>query len=172
MFRGDFRFDPAPGIAVLSDDDRSFYGNSHSLELLVVLGQAVINEDQRRCHVSIDGIRVVAGQLLVLLIAGGINDERWLLQLCREMRGRDHFEQTFFWRGEKYGESFDRGVPAPFLVFRENPLRVFLVVSRSDMVWAGAKPAHVFALVVGAGNGPKLRFPLAFGRGACASETL
>jgi len=67
---------------------------------------------------------------------------------------------------------FDFGIPAPFLEFRENPLRIFLVVSRSDMVRAGAQPAHVFALVVRAGNCAKLRFPIAFGRGTGARETL
>src|ERR1700681_4970407 len=88
------------------------------------------------------------------------------------MRGLDHFQDAFFWSWEKYLEGFDFSVPAPFLEFRENPLGVFLVVCRPDMMRARAKPAHVFALVVRAGNCAELRFPVAFGRGTGARETL
>ena len=155
MFSRDLGLDAAPGIAVLGDDDGAFYGNSQPLQFLVVLGQAVVDENQRGGHVAIDRVGVVGGQLFALLIGGGIYGDRRLLQLGGELRRLDHFEHAFFGRRKQHVEGFDVRVPAPLLELRQNPFGVLLVIRRADVMRARAQAPHVLALVVRAGNGAK-----------------
>ena len=44
----DLRLDAAPRLAVARDDDRAFHRDAVALELLVVLGPAVVHVDERR----------------------------------------------------------------------------------------------------------------------------
>src|SRR6266404_411313 len=86
VFRGNLGLDAAPGVAVAGDGDRAFDGNAEAFEALVILGDAVIDVDERRDDVAIFGESVVGGQLLGFLAGGGINSEGGLL----EFRGKFH----------------------------------------------------------------------------------
>ena len=79
----DFGLDAAPGIAVARDHDGAFDRNAQAFELLVVIRDAVVDVDQRRGDVAVDRVGVVGGQLLGLLVGGGIDGQRWFLQLAR-----------------------------------------------------------------------------------------
>src|SRR5207302_10067035 len=94
VFGCNFGFHSAPGVVILRNDDRTFYRDAQAVELLVILGQAVVHKDQRRCNVAISRIRVVGGELLGLLVGGWIDGDGRFFQLGRESRGRDHFEHA------------------------------------------------------------------------------
>ena len=124
MLGGDFGLDAAPRIAVARDDDGALHGDAHALELLVVFRNAVVHVDERRGDVAVDGVRVVGGQLLGLLIRSGILRERRLLQLGGEFRcGLDEFDDALFRRGKEDVEMFDVRVEAPLLKFCERSIR-------------------------------------------------
>ena len=56
-----FRLDPPPRSPVASDDNGAFDGNPQPLELLVILGHAVIDVNQRPRNVPIRRIGIVSG---------------------------------------------------------------------------------------------------------------
>ncbi len=66
VFRGDFWLNAAPGAVVARDDDGAFHGNTHALELFVIIGNAKIDVDERSGDVAINRIGVVRGKLLGL----------------------------------------------------------------------------------------------------------
>ena len=109
----DLGLDAAPGIAVARDDDRALDRDAHALELLVVVRDAVVDVDQRRGDVAVDRVGVVGGQLLGLLVGGGIDGQRRLLQLGGELRGLDQFDDALFRRGKEDVEGFDAARRGP-----------------------------------------------------------
>ncbi len=89
VFRRNFRLDAAPGMAVLGNHDRAFYGDTQAIELLVILRNPVVHEHQRRRHVTINRIGVIRRQLFALLIRSGI------LRDCRLPQRGDKFRAAF-----------------------------------------------------------------------------
>ncbi len=65
---GNLGLDAAPGVVVARDDNLSLDGDAHALELLVVLGDSVVDVDKRSGDVAVDRVSVIGGQLLGLLI--------------------------------------------------------------------------------------------------------
>ncbi len=75
MLGGELGLDATPGLAVARDDDGAFDGDSHGLELLVVGWCAEVDVDERGGDVAVTGVGVVGGQLLGLLVGGGVDGE-------------------------------------------------------------------------------------------------
>ena len=76
VFGRDFRLDPPPGFAVLDDDNRSLYRDPEPIQFFVILGESVIDENQRGGHVPVPRVRVVGWQLFVLLARCQISGNR------------------------------------------------------------------------------------------------
>ncbi len=68
VFGCNLGLDAAPGVVVTRDDDFPLYGNTHAVELLVILGDTIVNVDERSGHVAVDRVSVIGGKLLGLLI--------------------------------------------------------------------------------------------------------
>ena len=101
MLESHFGFNAAPGRAITGNDDGPFDGNAHPLKFFVIVGNAVVDVNERRRDVAINRVRVVRRQLLGLLARGRIFGDRRLLQLGHEANRLDHFENPFLRRGEK-----------------------------------------------------------------------
>ncbi len=65
---GNLGLDATPGVEVSRDDNLPLNGDAHALELLVVLGDSVVDVDKRSGDVAVDRVSVIGGQLLGLLI--------------------------------------------------------------------------------------------------------
>ena len=164
VFGGDFRLDAAPGMVITRDDDFSFDAHAHAIELFVIFGDAVVDVDERSGDVTVDGVDVVRGKLLVLLIRSWILREGRLLQLGAEFRAAfDEFDDAFFRRRIEHVELFDVRVEAELFKFGGDPFGVFLVARRADVVRVLGKVLHVGAEIVGAGDAAEFFFPLALG---------
>ena len=68
VFGSDLGLDAAPGVVITRDDDLALHGNTHAIELLVVLRDTVVHVDELSGDVSVDRVRVIGGKLLVVLI--------------------------------------------------------------------------------------------------------
>ena len=143
MLGRDLGFDAAPRLSVTGDDDGASDRNAKPVEFVVILGPAVVHVHERRRHVAVDGVRVVARQLLALLARRRIDRHRGLFESCREFRGLHEFEQALLRGGKEHVELLDRRVPAPFLELRHDPFGVVLVVRRADMMRPRAQALHV-----------------------------
>jgi hypothetical protein len=97
-------------------------------QLLVVGNQTIVHVDQRRSHVPVRGVSVIRGQLLVLLVRGGIDGDRRLLEFGGELRGLDHLQQPHLRRRKENLKFFDVGIPSPLLILRQNPLGILFVI--------------------------------------------
>ncbi len=86
------RLDAAPGVPVAREDDLALHGDPQPVELLVVLGHAVVHVDERAGDVAVGRVRVVGRELLGLLAAGGIDRQGRLLEREPETRRRDHLD--------------------------------------------------------------------------------
>ena len=150
VLRRDLRLDAAPRGAVPRDDDGALDRDAAAFQLFVVRRPAVVDVDERAGDVAVDGVRVVAGQLLRRLTRGGIDGERRLTERRLEGGRRDHLDEAFFRRREEDLVGLDARVPSPFLEARGHPFGVVLAVGRSDVMRARAQPAHVLADVRGA----------------------
>ncbi len=128
MLRRNFRFDPTPPAAIACDDDRTLHRHTHAMEFLVILPHAVIDIDQRSCHISIRRICVVGRQLFLLLVRRRIHRHHRLLQLRHELCRSDQFHQSFFRSRKQHVELLDVRIQPPLLELRQDPLRVVLVV--------------------------------------------
>ena len=64
----DFGLDASPTRAVTRHHDRPFHGNAQPLELLVVVGYAIVDIDERGGHLAVHRVGVISGQLLVVLV--------------------------------------------------------------------------------------------------------
>ena len=138
----DFRLDAAPGMKIAGDHDLALHGNTHALQLFVIFRNAVVHVNQRRGNISVLRISVIGGQLLGLLVRRGILRQRRLLQLGGKFRPAfDQFHHALHWRGKKHVELFDVGIETELLEFRREPLGVFLVVGRTDVVRDAPKDA-------------------------------
>ncbi len=56
---------PRQDCAVARDDDGALDGNAQAVELFVIFRDAVVDVDQRRGDVAIDGVGVIRRELLV-----------------------------------------------------------------------------------------------------------
>src|SRR6267154_2422153 len=114
----DFGLDTAPGMIVASDDNLSLDRYAQAIELLVVFRDAVVDVDQRSAHVAVDGVSVVGGKLLGLLIGRGILRNGWFLELSYELRAAlDELDEAFLGRGEENVKLFDVRVETELLEF-------------------------------------------------------
>ena len=155
------RLDAAPGAPVAREGDLALHGDAQPLELVVVLGQAVVHVHEGAGDVAVDRVGVVRRELLGLLATGRIDRERRLLESQAEPRRLDHLDQPLLRRREEHVEGLDPRVPAPLAEAREHPLGVLLSVGGADVVRARAQPAHGLAHVVGAREGREAALPLA-----------
>ncbi len=162
VLESDFGFDASPGRAITRDDDRPFYGNAHAPEFFVILGDPVVDVNQRRRHLAVNRIGVVRRQLLILLVRGRIFGNRRLPQLGYESRRLDHLEHTLLRRGEKNLKRFHVHVPAPLLEFRRQPFLVVLIVGRADVVRPRRQQLHVIANIVRRNRRAEFLLPLPF----------
>ena len=162
VLRRNFGFHSAPGVIILGDHDRALHRDAEPVEFLVVLRQAIVHKDQRSAHIAVDGIRIVSGKLLGLLIRGGIDCQCRLLQLRRELRGLDHFQHANLGSRKQHVESLNVRVESPFLEAGENPLGVVFVVRRTDVMGPRTEPPHVFPQIVRIRDRSKLRLPVSF----------
>ena len=98
---------------VAGEHDRALHGDAQPLELLVVLGQAVVHVDEGAGHVAVDRVGVVARELLVLLAAGRVHGEGRLGEPQLEARRRDHLDPPLLRRREEHVERLDPRVAPP-----------------------------------------------------------
>ena len=106
--------DAAPRTAVARDHDGALDGDAQAVELLVVVGHAVVDVDQRRGDVAIDRVGVVGGQLLVVLA------RRWdrrrtagSASLAVNVRGLDQFQRRAPWGWGRARRRSRCGRPGP-----------------------------------------------------------
>ena len=147
MLGGNFGLDAAPVFAIARDYDCPLDGNPQTIELLVIFAVAVVYIDQRGGHVSVDGIRVIGGQLLRDLIGSRIARDSRLLQLGSELSRLDHFDGSLFRRREKHLEGFNAGVKSPLFELGQDPVRILLVVGRAHVVRTRSQTLHVLTQV-------------------------
>src|SRR5438445_159214 len=107
-----------------------------STSTTVFLRNTVVDVDQRRCDITIDGVGVVGRQLLAVLAGGWILRHARLLELGHEFGWLEQLDATLLGRGEKNFKGFNVRVQTPFFESRQNPVSVFLVVRRADMMRA------------------------------------
>src|SRR5271154_3245394 len=165
MFRSNFRLNATPRAVVARDNDGALDGDAHALELLVVRGHTKIDVDQRSGHVSVYRVRVVGRKLFGRLVRSGIFFYDGLLQLCGEywLAIRIHqFDGTLFRRGHKHVERFDMRIETEFLVLRQQPIGVFFIVRRTNVMRPRGKVFHVASDFIRIRNGFHFFFPLAF----------
>ena len=155
----DLRLDAAPRSAITGYHDGTLHGNSQPIKLFVVFPHAVIHVHQRRSHIAIDGIGVVGRQLLRGLLAGGIDAQRWFLQLGDKVRGLKELNMPFLGSGKKNVEGFDVCVETKFLKLRQQPIRIVFVVGRTDVMRMRAQALHFVAQHIRIGNTAELRLP-------------
>ena len=74
---------PRQECAVARDDDGALHRDAEPLELLVVLGQAVVDVDERPGHVAVDRVGVVGRQLLGLLAGRRVDGDDRLVERQR-----------------------------------------------------------------------------------------
>ena len=128
VFGCNLGLDAAPGVVVARDDDLPLHGNTQALELLVVLGDSVVDVDERSGHVAIDRVSVISGQLFGLLVRGGVLRKRRFLELGNELRAAfDKLNDAFFGRGKKNVKLFDVRIETELLEFCGDPFGVVLV---------------------------------------------
>src|ERR1700751_327002 len=72
MLGANQRLDAAPGVPVARNHDGALHGDTATLQLLVVVWNAVVHVDERADYVAIDGVGVVRGDLLGSLIRSEI----------------------------------------------------------------------------------------------------
>ena len=170
VFGRDFGFDAAPGAEVARDHDCALDGNPHALESLVVGRHAVVHVHERSRHIAVDRIRVVRGELLILLRRRGITAYRRLAQAGDELRRGDELHDAFERRGEEHVECLDVGVETKALELAENPLGIVPVIGRAHVVGPRRQPSHVGAQRVGRRHGAELCLPLPLGIGGLGAE--
>jgi hypothetical protein len=151
-------------MIIASDDDLTFDGNAHPIKLLVIFRHTIVDVDKRSGDIAVDGVGVVSGKLLGLLIRGGILRKSGLLELGGEFRAAfDEFDEALPGCGKENVELLYVGVETKFLEFRGDPFGVVFVVGRADVVRVGGEALHVGTEVVRARDGAELFFPLALG---------
>ena len=149
-------------MVVARDDNLALDGNTHALELLVVLRNSVVDIDERGSHVAVDRVSIIGGELLGLLIRGEVLRKCGFLEFGDKLRAPfDELNEAFPGRGKENFELLDVGIETELLEFCGDPFGVVLVVGRTDVVRARGKTLHVGAQIVRAGKGAELLFPLA-----------
>ena len=143
VLRGQLRLDAAPGPAVLGDHDRALDRHAEALESVVVLRNAVVDEDERRGDVAVGRVRVVGRELLRLLSAGGVLLEGRLPQRGGEPLRRHQLDDPFPRGGEQHVEGLDPGVEPPGLEAVQDPRGVRAVAGGAEVVGPGRQDAHV-----------------------------
>src|SRR5262249_60214000 len=76
VLRSDFGLDTAPGIAIARNHDGSLHRDAKAVEFFVVFGNSVVHIDERRGDIAVNGIGVVSGQLLALLVGDWVLGNR------------------------------------------------------------------------------------------------
>ena len=102
-----FRFDAAPRAAVFRNYDSALHGDAALSELVVVRGHAIVHEDQRASHISVDRVSIIRWELLGLLIGSGINGDGRLLQLRSERRWSNELDDALDGSREENVEILD-----------------------------------------------------------------
>ncbi len=165
MLGGHLRLDAAPASAVARYHNGPFDRDPQPVQRLVIVRHAIVDVHQRRGDVAIDGIGVVAGELLGVLRRSRVSRHGWLLQLGREARRLQQLQRALFRGRKKHIVGFNPGCKPPIFELGENPLGILPVVGRPDVVRSGAEPLHVSAQSGGVRNGAELGLPLALGAG-------
>ena len=80
MFGGHFWLDAAPRMKITGDHDLALHGNTHAIELFVILGNSVVHVHERRGNVAVLRIGVVGRKLFGLLAGGWIIRQRGFLE--------------------------------------------------------------------------------------------
>ena len=167
VFGGHLRLDAAPGPAVARDHDRALDGNAQAFELLVVVRNAVVHVDERRGDVAVDGVGVVGGKLLVVLVRGGVLRQPWAPASFAVKRvGSSSSTARSLGVGKRtWKVSISRRDPQSLNLPRIH-CGVIFVIGRADVVRARGEPLHVSADVGGIGQRTEfgLPFPLLHGR--------
>src|SRR5450759_2232505 len=104
------------------------------LQLFVVGGYSIVDENERAGDITVDGVGVVRRQLFRLLVGCRVTRDRGLLQRCLEGRRRHKLDHALYGSRKENVEVLDMRVPPVRLELVENPPGVVLVVSGADMV--------------------------------------
>src|SRR5450759_2613042 len=81
------------------------------LQLFVVGGYSVVNEDERAGDITVDGVGVVRRQLFRLLVGCRVTRDRGLLQRCLEGRRSHEFDDALDRSRKENVEVLDVRVP-------------------------------------------------------------
>ena len=134
--------DAAPRAAVAGDHDLSLHVHAAQRELVVVGGDAVVHVDQLAGGVAVRGVRVVGGELLVLLARGAVAGDGGLVEAGREARGRDHLQRALARDGEEDLVFLDARVVAPGAEEAGDEVGVGLAPRRAEVVRTRGDALH------------------------------
>src|SRR6476469_2911988 len=99
MLGSNLRLDAAPRVSITRDNNGALDRNTQTLQLLVVIGNAVVDINQRRSDVTITGIGVVGRELFGLLVRGGVGGGGRLRWFGSEFGALYQLQGTRFRRG-------------------------------------------------------------------------
>ena len=133
----DLGLDASPGRAVARDGDLAADVDTQPLEELVVGRDAVVDVDEGRRHVAVDGVGVVGRKLQGGLRGGRVAGDRRLDERRAEASRLDQLEHALLRRREENVECFDLRVQAPFAELLLHPAGVCGVAGRADVVRLG-----------------------------------
>ena len=133
---------PRHDCTVAGDHDCALDGDAVAVEDLVVLRTSVVHVDKRRRHIAVARVHVVGRQLLALLRRGGILRQDGLIQPGGVSRRFQQLDDALLRSREQHVERFYLGLPAERTELGGQPLRVVLVVGRTDVMGPGAQAPH------------------------------
>ena len=144
---GDLRLDPSPRAPVPGDDDLVTDVDPSPVELLVVVGCAVVHIDQLAGHVSVRGVGVVCGQAPIhagrgVRLQDGLGQERPVTF------GGHHLHFPDAGLGEEHLVLDDLRVVSPVTKQVGDPLRILLIVGRADEERLSRDPLHPLSQIV------------------------
>ena len=142
-----------------------------ALELLVVGGNAEVDEHERSRDVAVSGVGVVRRELLGLLTGSRIAGDRNLLERRLEHRRLDELDDPLLRSRKENVEALDLRVPSVRAELVANPLGVGLVVRRPDVMRSRRKMLHRIAHAGRIRERRKLRFPVALDSAGLGGES-
>ncbi len=153
MLGGDLRLDAAPRASVTGDHDGPLYRHTHPVEAVIIGADALVHINQRRGHIAVDRVgrcrSVVASACYRMW---GLHATGGSCSFALKVVGATSSNSRSLGVGKSTIEGLDLRVQPPALELRQNPLGVFFVIRRADMMGMRGQVAHVFAQVVGRGS--------------------
>src|SRR6185436_4628948 len=167
---GELGLDAAPGATIAGEDDLAADVDAAPGQLVVVGGDALIDEDQLAGDVAVDRIGVVGGERLAGLRRGGVLREGRLAERRCEAGGLQELQDAGLRRREEDLELLDGDVVSPGAEQAGHEFGVLLAPRRADRMGMRREPLHPGAQVLGAEDGVEAGFQVALRGGAVVGK--